>query len=227
MAITGIQDAYFQVACLLAFITNLYYRYQELRSQQVEKCFNSVIPETDAETVNFLVISENCRELAQVIIQMINEDFKLLNSGILNKPANIFRAFHKIYLEKYSDEMAALIEEIWDEVRDSVKRGPTQSFSVQGSKGKGKQNSKSGSLLRNQAQSLDSIVSQFDNVGTDMSMATIPTKYIKAILNIINTVLQIEEHVENLQKASLWDFGELGAKKTKRKGSLKGRHTTP
>ena len=147
----------------------------------------------------------------------------LLNSGVLKKPINIFRAFHKIYLEKYSDEMAALIEEIWDEIRDSVKRGPAQSFSVHGSKGKGKQASKSGSLLRGQAQSLDSVYSQFDNVGTDMSMATIPPKYIKAILNIVNTVLQIEEHVENLQKASVWDFGELGSKKTKRKGSLKGK----
>ena len=151
----------------------------------------------------------------------MNEDFSLLSSGFLNKTSSLFKAFHKIYLEKYSDEMAALVEEIWDEIRDSVKRGPTQSLSIQGSKGKGKQTSKSGSLLRNQSQSVDSIVSQFDNVGTDMAMM-IPTKYIKAILNIVNTVLQIEEHVENLQKASLWDFGDVGSKKTKRKGSLKG-----
>ena len=194
-----------------------------LRSQQVEKCFNSVIPETESETLDFLAISENLGELAQVILQMINEDFVLFNSGVLKKPTNIFRAFHKVYLDKYSDEMAALIEEIWDEVRDSVKRGPAQSFSVHGSKGKGKHMPKTGSLLRSQAQSLDSVYSQFDNVGTDVTMAAIPPKYIRAILNIINTVLQIEEHVENLQKALIWDNGELASKKTKRKGSLKGR----
>ena len=153
---------------------------------------------------------------------MMNEDFALLSSGFLTKTSSLFKAFHKIYLEKYSDEMAALVDEIWDEVRDSVKRGPAQSFSVRGSKGKGKQTSKSGSLLRNQAQSLDSIVSQFDNVGTDVTM-TIPTKYIRAILNIVNTVLRIEEHVDNLQKSSLWDYGEMGSKKIKRKGSLKGK----
>ena len=156
---------------------------------------------------------------------MMNEDFALLSSGFLTKTSSLFKAFHKIYLEKYSDEMAALVEEIWDEVKDSVKRGPAQSFSVQGSKGKGKPTSKSGSLLRNQAQSLDSIVSQFDNVGTDVTM-TIPTKYIQAILNIVTTVLQIEEHVESLQKASLWDYGDMGSKKTKRKGSLKGKRAT-
>ena len=178
----------------------------------------------EPENIDILQISEKCMPVAEIIIQMMNEDFALLNSGVLKKAPNIFKAFHKTYLDKYTDDISFLIDEVWDEIRDSLKRGPSESFSTQESRSKGKPPRPGTSfLLKGQAQSLDSVVHENETQGSSLGgEPSISLKYLKAILNLLKTILRIEEHVDNLQRASIWDIGGLVTKKSRRKGSLKG-----
>lgn len=182
------------------------------------------MPENESENVDILKLSENCGDVAKVIIQMMNEDFTVLNTGILKKATSLFHAFHRTYLDKFSDEMSALIDEVWDEIRESFqKRGSSQSFSVLGSKKKSKSNSlKPGSSL-NQAHSMESVTGGSGTLETSQQqIPTIPMRYTEVMLNIVTTLQQIEEHFDCLQKAAIWDFGGMSAKKMQRKGSLKG-----
>lgn len=179
------------------------------------------MPENEAENIDFLKISLNCADIVKIIMQMMNEDFAVLNTGVMKKTSSIFHMFHKTYLDKYSDEMSALIDEVWDEIRDSLKRGPSQSFSEQGSNSKSKPTKPGVSPLQ-QTQSLINIASAADTPKTGIQLPTIPAKYIKVMLNIATTLQQIEEHLECLQRAAVWDVGGISAKKNQRKGSLKG-----
>lgn len=175
-----------------------------------------LMPENELEPVDILHISENCFEIAQILIQMMNEDFSVLSSGVMKKASTIFHSFHKTYLDKYSDEMSALVDEVWDEIRVNRKL----SLSKQGSKkGKGKSNS-TASLLK--AQSLDCGQSGTGMAEAGSQRGTIPVKYLKVMLNIVTTLLMIEEHLDGLQRASIWDLGGISTKKLQRKGSLKG-----
>lgn len=189
-----------------------------IRRQQLERCLSLLMPENEAENIDILKISENCADIAKIIMQMMNEDFAVLNTGVMKKTSSIFHVFRKTYLDKYSDEMSALIDEVWDEIRDSLKRGPSQSFSAHGSKSK----SKPGVRPLQQTQSLNNITDAADTPETGIQLPTIPAKYIKVMLNIATTLQQIEEHLECLQRAAVWDVGGISAKKTQRKGSLKG-----
>ena len=180
------------------------------------------MPENESEGIDILNISEHCADVAKVIMQMMNEDFTVLNAGVMKKSSSIFHMFHKIYLDKFSDEMSALIDEVWDEIRDSLKRGPSQSFSAQGSKRKSN-GTKPGTSTLQQAHSLDTVLVAGETSETGNQPPTIPAKYIKVMLNIVTTLHQIEEHMDCLQRAAIWDVGGISTKKSQRKGSLKGK----
>jgi hypothetical protein len=63
---------------------------------------------------------------------MIDEDFVVLNSGIFHKVTGVFRALHELYLEKFSDEMSVLVDEIGDEVAQASRQSVKQSKSDHG-----------------------------------------------------------------------------------------------
>lgn len=198
------------------------FRYQVIRRQQLERCLSVLMPENESEGVDILNISENCADVAKVIMQMMNEDFTVLNDAVMKKSSSIFHAFHKTYLDKFSDEMSALIDEVWDEIRDSLKRGPSQSFSTQGSRRKVNP-ARPGTGTMQQAHSLDCVVGIQENAENQNQQSTIPVKYMKVMLNIVTTLQRIEEHMDCLQRAAIWDVGGIALKKSQRKGSLKGK----
>ena len=76
--------------------------------------------------------ASNCGTVADSVIAMIDEDFVVLNSGVFRKVTGVFRALHDLYLEKFSDEMSLLVDEIGDEVAKSSHRAFTQSKSEHG-----------------------------------------------------------------------------------------------
>ncbi|XP_033750005.1 LOW QUALITY PROTEIN: uncharacterized protein KIAA0825-like [Pecten maximus] len=192
-------------------------KYQTLRSQQLDHCFHTLLPDADSEAYNSVAVTKNCRELADIILKMIDEDFVIFNSGVFKKSFNIARAMHDMYLEKFSDEMSALVEDIWEEIEEIIRKQPPQSSSEHSHLGKG--NSKLGK--KEKAQSLESVLST--NVADEeVSTFSLPRDYMESILNVVTAVLHIEEHVESLLKCAAWDNAGISSKKVKRKGSLRG-----
>lgn len=189
-----------------------------MRRQQLERCFSMLMPENELEPVDILHISENCFEIAQIMIQMMNEDFSALSSGVMKKASTIFHSFHKTYLDKYSDEMSALVDEVWDEIRVCRKL----SISKQGSKSKKGKPVETGSLRK--APSTENVAGDSSSDVAGNQKVTIPVKYLKVMVNIVTTLVQIEEHVDGLQRAAIWDLGGISTKKLQRKGSLKGKN---
>ncbi|XP_076443333.1 uncharacterized protein KIAA0825-like isoform X2 [Babylonia areolata] len=159
---------------------SVWLKYKALRLQQQEDLFAKLMPEVEEEGVSYKDFARNCGTVADSVIAMIDEDFVILNSGMFRKVTGVFRALHELYLEKFSDEMSLLVDEIGDEVAKNSQRVFTQSSSehglhknnVMGSSGKSKDiihrnsvgglsNTKEGGAMagRGQAQSLDSMFS--------------------------------------------------------------------
>ncbi|KAL4228091.1 hypothetical protein ACF0H5_013526 [Mactra antiquata] len=215
---------YVQSLMTLQPVNDVWDRYQVIRRQQLEQCLSLLMPENESENLDILKLSENCTDVARVIIQMMNEDFTVLNTGILKKTSSLFHAFRRTYLDKFSDEMSALIDEVTDEIRESFqKRGASQSFSTLTSKRKSKSSSSKTGANLHQAQSMESVAggAESPDIG-HQQIRVIPLKYTEVMLNIVKTLQLIEEHLDCLQKAAIWDFGGISAKKLQRKGSLKG-----
>lgn len=183
-------------------------KYQTLRSLQLDKCFQNLLQGVNADTFNSMDVTKNCCYLADIILKMIIEDFIVFNSGVFKRSFNIARAMHDMYLEKYSDEMSALVEDIWEDIEKILNKKPSKNSSrVQ---------------LSNRNQSTDSLHSDKSFSSITAAMEKLPRDYIGAIVNVVNSLLYIEEHVEKLIQTSAWDASGLPSKKVKRKGSLKG-----
>lgn len=76
----------------------------------------------DFEQYSFMEIIKNCRELSDIIFNMIDEDFVIFNLGIFKKFFNIVRVMYDMYLEKFLDEMLVLVEDIWEDIEDIVNK---------------------------------------------------------------------------------------------------------
>ncbi|KAL5005817.1 hypothetical protein ScPMuIL_016975 [Solemya velum] len=192
-------------------------RYCTLRQEQLEFCFNTLLPDTDIENVNFIDLTKNCREVSDLIVMMIDEDFIVLNSGVFKKAVNISKAISELYLEKFSDEMSALVEEIWDEVSDSVRQKPVHSHSQSNFMG-----SKLKLFSRSQNQSLENLSQEQSNPVMDNAEITVSHQYIVSLANIIESILHIEGHVQGLLRSMSWEQAGLSGKKGSKKGSLRG-----
>ncbi|KAK3097727.1 hypothetical protein FSP39_012501 [Pinctada imbricata] len=192
-------------------------KYQTLRSQQLEKCFQTLLPEGTYDQCKSVDITKNCHHLASIILRMIDEDFLVFNSGIFKKSFNIARAMHDMYLEKFSDEMSALVEDIWEEIEEIfTKKRHTSTL-------EGSEQRKRVKLQRgNNADDLDH-AEQSDSSEDQVAMETsIPKEYIESMLEIVTSIIHIEEHVESLLRCAAWDTAGVSSKKVKRKGSLRG-----
>ncbi|KAK3600467.1 hypothetical protein CHS0354_013026 [Potamilus streckersoni] len=210
---------YFQSLCCLQPTEEAWDRYQSVRVKQLETYFKTLIPDIDSDNFNILTVTENCQQIADIVIAMIDEDFILAHSGIIHsKPSSIFQVLHNIYLERFADDMAALIEEIWDEVQEDAKQNEgtvLKSHSDIVSSGDTKPQTKRGhgsnSLTGSDKRDASSGKGNIHSI-----------KYFKSMVNIVVAVLRIEQHWESLQKAVEIDTTGLSVKKSKRKGSLKG-----
>jgi hypothetical protein len=183
-------------------------KYQTLRSQQLDKCFQNLLQDINADNFNSMDVTKNCCYLANIILKMIKEDFIVFNSGIFKRSFNIARAMHDMYLEKFSDEMSALVEDIWEDIEKIINKKPSR-------------NSSRGQLS-SRNQSTESLQSNKSFNSITAAMEKLPRDYIAAIANVVNSILYIEEHVEKLIQTSAWDASGLPSKKLRRKGSLKG-----
>ncbi|KAL8577449.1 hypothetical protein ACOMHN_048084 [Nucella lapillus] len=159
---------------------SVWLKYKALRVQQLENIFAKLMPEVEEEGVSHKDFAKICGTVVDSVIAMIDEDFVILHSGVFRKVTGIFKALHELYLEKFSDEMSLLVDEIGDEVAKNSQRAFTQSSSehglhknnVIGSSGKpkdvlhrnsvgGLSSTKEGVVMagRTQAHSLDSMFS--------------------------------------------------------------------
>ena len=179
-------------------------KYQTLRSQQLERCFETLLPEMDSEQYSSMEITKNCRELSDIILNMIDEDFVIFNSGIFKKPFNTARAMHDMYLEKFSDEMSALVEDIWEDIEDIVNK-PRKNSSANHTP---------------EDRNLDSEQQRLED--SNLIDTSPPRIYMESILDVVTSVLHIEEHVECLLRCAAWDPAGVTSKRIKRKGSLRG-----
>ena len=66
-------------------MTKLFFQYRNVRGQQLERVFNSLLPDSDSENVNYKEFSCNCGQVAEQIIDMIEEDFTVLCTGVFKK----------------------------------------------------------------------------------------------------------------------------------------------
>ncbi|KAK7489267.1 hypothetical protein BaRGS_00019519 [Batillaria attramentaria] len=224
-------------------------KYKALRTQQLEDVFSKLMPEVDEEHVSHKDFASNCSIVADSVITMIDEDFVVLNSGVFRKVMGVFRALHDLYLEKFSDEMSLLVDEIADEVAKSSQRTFTQSKSEHGlhknnvvpSTGKSKEqihrnsvgavtNVKDGGPVpRPQAQSLDSMFTAgaalvTDTMGIDMTKRRVmfPEECLQSVLSIVLALMHLEDHIDSLLRSVAWDVTGLAPKKTRRKASIRG-----
>ncbi|XP_052100793.1 uncharacterized protein KIAA0825-like [Mytilus californianus] len=183
-------------------------KYQTLRSLQLDQCFQNLLAGVNADNFSSIDVTKNCCYLADIILKMIKEDFIVFNSGVFKRSFNIARAMHDMYLEKYSDEMSALVEDIWEDIEEIMNKKSS------------KNSSKAKLSVRN--VSSDSLPSTKSFSSITAAMDKLPRDYIASIVNVVNSILYIEEHVEKLIQTSAWDSSGLPSRKIKRKGSLKG-----
>lgn len=113
------------VSCMNAVVRR---RFSRLHSWIVTVCLCQV----EEEGLSHKDFASNCGTLAESVTAMIDEDFVVLNSGIFRKVTGVFRALHELYLEKFSDEMSVLVDEIGDEVAQASRQALKQSKSDHG-----------------------------------------------------------------------------------------------
>ena len=59
--------------------------YRNVRGQQLEELFNSLLPDNDSENVNYKEFCCNCEAVVDRISEMIEEDFTVLCTGVFKK----------------------------------------------------------------------------------------------------------------------------------------------
>ena len=94
--------------------------------------FSSGGMQVEEEGLSHKDFAKNCGIVADSVMAMMDEDFVILNSGMFRKVTGVFKALHELYLEKFSDEMSLLVDEIGDEVAKSTQRPFAQSASEHG-----------------------------------------------------------------------------------------------
>ncbi|KAK6179051.1 hypothetical protein SNE40_011497 [Patella caerulea] len=198
------------VQCLLAIAPDeeVWQCYQSLRTQQLEKSFRDLFPESD--TFDYQSFSSHCDLIASTIINMIDEDFVVLNTGMFRKVIGVFKAIHDLYLEKYSDEMSLLVEEVSDDIFKIRHNTFAHGNITQNKRDK-----------LQKGQSLDSIMPS-RIIAQPQGEAIVNAGCIQSLLHIIKSLLAIEEHINTLLRNTAWDVVGVSTKKAKRRGSLRG-----
>lgn len=59
--------------------------YRNVRGQQLEQLFNSLLLDSDSENINYKELCCNCETVADRIMEMIEEDFSVLCTGVFKK----------------------------------------------------------------------------------------------------------------------------------------------
>ncbi|XP_055885890.1 uncharacterized protein KIAA0825 homolog isoform X1 [Biomphalaria glabrata] len=223
--------------------------YRNVRSQQLEILFRSLLPDNDSENVNYKEFCCNCMTVADKIIEMIEEDFSVLCTGVFKKIGGMYRILHDLYLEKYSDEMSVLVEEIADDIRDFNKKVVKSSKSdhglakidAAGSKSPQPKTGQRGSLgavplnepwaskTPSFSQSLDTmfLASSYKpdkdkSAGPKLQKQgsmTFPKDCMTALKHIAMSLMKLEDFLDTLTKMTSWEVTGLPTAKKVKKKS--------
>ncbi|KAH9488353.1 hypothetical protein Btru_063709 [Bulinus truncatus] len=223
--------------------------YRNIRSQQLEQLFNSLLPDNDSENVNYKEFCLNCETVADKIIEMIEEDFSVLCTGIFKKIGGMYRILHDLYLEKYSDEMSVLVEEIGDDIRDFNKKvvkssksdhglsksdvtgnkSPLPKTGPRGSLGAVPVNEPWASKTPSFSQSLDTMfLASSYKADKDKTSAprlqkqgsmTFPKDCVTALRHIAMSLMKLEDFLDTLTKMTSWEVTGLPTTKKVKKKS--------
>lgn len=193
-----------------------------LRVQQLETYFNSLLPQSgEDEKLDIAAITKNCSMLAALITGMIDEDFAILTTGIFKKASSTFKAIHDLYLDKYADEMSALIEEIYDDLKDIIHRNSAQSSSEFLFDANHKK-----PLLKGYSSTAEQgLLSAGGRRGSHSRKASIVISrhYLQSLRDILLSVFHIDEHIDYLYKmATTSGSSTISNKRRGSKGSLRG-----
>lgn len=213
---------YLQSLVMLYQPDDIWFCYQMLRVQQLETYFNSLLPQSgEDEKLDIAAITKNCSMLAALITGMIDEDFAILTTGIFKKASSTFKAIHDLYLDKYADEMSALIEEIYDDLKDIIHRNSAQSSSEFLFDANHKK-----PLLKGYSSTAEQgLLSAGGRRGSHSRKASIVISrhYLQSLRDILLSVFHIDEHIDYLYKmATTSGSSTISNKRRGSKGSLRG-----
>ncbi|XP_029641584.1 uncharacterized protein KIAA0825 isoform X2 [Octopus sinensis] len=213
---------YLQSLVTLYQADDIWFCYQMLRVQQLEGYFNSLLPQSSDEKLDVAAITKNCGILAALINGMIDEDFAILSTGMFKKVSSTFKAIHDLYLDKYADEMSALIEEIYDDLKDIMHRNSAQSSSEFLYDGNHKK-----PLLKGYASPAEQgLLNSGARRSSRKASIVISKHYLQSLQDILLSVFHIEEHMDSLYKMACTGISSTSGNSSNRrrgsKGSLRG-----
>lgn len=213
---------YVQSLCSLFPAEDIWQKYRMVRAQQLGVCFATLLSEGGGDDVDIVEAGNNCEELTEMIIALMNQDYTLFNSGVFRRTVTILHALHDMYLDKFGDEMSALIDEIQDEMACNAKKG--SKWMPQSQSEMGLQGSPTHLVVRGKAKSLDSMsilsVEQLPHRGAPKP--TLPLHLLRVLIKVVEAFLHIDRHMETLHGTMSWEVGGVNSKKSRSRGSIRG-----
>ena len=207
---------YVQSLCSLYSPKDIWGKYRNLRSQQYTSQLLSYSQTgSGRDTVPFSKCVHHFERLVLFTQVMMQEDFRLLNSGVFGGVIGTLDAISEIYLDKLQDDIANVTDSLHSELstisvkslskasKDDSKSVP-KSSSEAGSLGRYR-----GSLRKQHSKSLDSLLSQEDNF-TDLQ--SFPTNSLGLIVRFVNGVLHMDEFVKHLRSLLTWEINTLSSR---------------
>ncbi|CAG5123865.1 unnamed protein product, partial [Candidula unifasciata] len=139
----------------------------------------------------------------------------------------MYHILHDLYLEKYSDEMSLLVEEIADDIRDFNKKVVKTSKSDHGlglakaeaTPSKSHKSGSRGSLGGYHSLHMTSLWYSYKPFLSSMAF---PKDCMVSLRHIAISLLKLEDFLDSLTKMTSWDVTGLPNKKVKKKSSLRG-----
>ncbi|XP_064608337.1 uncharacterized protein KIAA0825-like [Liolophura sinensis] len=213
---------YVQALCSLFPAEDVWQKYRLVRAQQLGVCFATLLSEGGGDDVDIVEAGNNCEELTDMIITLMNQDYTLFITGVFRRAVTTLHALHDIYLDKFGDEMSALIDEIQDEMACSAKKG--SKWMPQSQSELGLQGSPTHLVVRGKTKSLDSMsilsVEQLPHRGTPKP--TLPLHLLRVLIKVVEAFLHIDRHMETLHGTMSWEVGGVNSKKSRSRGSIRG-----
>ena len=205
---------YVRSLCSLFPAEDVWPRYRSLRVQQMDIYMNSHLTNEQGESLDFVVMAKNFQQIADLTIAKIDEDFEVLNSGVFTKVVMASQAIHEIYLDKLLDEVSIMMDDLQEELTKVGRRD------LQRSQTGNKLSQFKSSLKKNVSRSLDNLVHHLDDAFTDLAF---PNEYFVATVELILSLIKVEEHVNNLFRAMTWEVTGSNTK-INNKSNLRGNH---
>lgn len=202
-----------QSLCCLFSPADIWPRYRTLRAQQCDSCLMCRSEQTSF--IQAVDLFHKC--VTTTVISMINDDLELFNSGVFQHATSVFHGLHDIYLERISDEISVILDNLQEELCDgsaNAKDLPKSTSEM------GKLGYLRGTLKRQKSKSLDSLLGKDDGF-TDFQ--ALPLAYVEALVTFVQAIMTLDSYIDSLHADMVWEVSGNPFRKTSSKRDLKGR----